>query len=287
MTNPTSAGILIVTVIYNQKITDTNVYKTLLSEKEAVYIYDNSPGPQPVDNLSENWIYISDPSNPGLSAAYNKAAEYAASNGYDWILISDQDTIYPEEALELYRMYIVKHNAPRMFIPKVKISDNIYLSPVKQRLYLARTTPTMPPDGEIELRKYAVINSGILVATDSFISCGGYNEKVFLDFSDFQFIERFENLYKRAYVTDIICQQDFSDKSDKKEKKLSRFEMFCLSLKGYECVRKNKFFIHMAVLRRAIALSVKIRSLKPIKILIRRYILRNLSKNQSNPMSGE
>ncbi len=275
MINPSAAKILIVTVIYNQKITGTNVYKTLLSEKEAVYIYDNSPAPQPVDNLPDNWIYISDTSNPGLSTAYNKAAGYASANGYDWLLISDQDTIYPPGALELYRTYIGKHQTSRMFIPKVRISDSTYLSPVKNRLYFARISPTEPSSGEITLKKYAVINSGILVTTDSFISCGGYNEKVFLDFSDFQFIERFEDLYKTAYVTDIICQQDFSDKSDNSEKKMLRFEMFCLSLKEYECVKQNKFFIHMAVLRRAIALSVKIRSLKPIKFFICRYIIRN------------
>ena len=32
--------------------------------------------------------------------------------------------------------------------------------------------------------------------------------------------KRFEDLYKTAYVTDIICQQDFSDKSGNSEKKM-------------------------------------------------------------------
>lgn len=275
MINPSACKILIVTVIYNQKITDTNVYKTLLSEKTDAYIYDNSPLTQPTNYLPANWIYISDPSNPGLSVAYNKAAGYARANGYEWLLISDQDTIYPPNALELYRMYIGTHLSTRMFIPKVKITDNTYLSPVRSRLYFARTSHQLPPSEEINLNKYAVINSGILVTTDSFISCGGYNEKVFLDFSDFQFIERFEKLYKSAFVTDIVCQQDFSDSSDRREKKIRRFETFCQSLRGYECTdKKNIVFIHLTVLRRAIALSVKIRSLIPIKIFLRRYILK-------------
>lgn len=275
MINPSACRILIVTVIYNQKITDSNVYKTLLSEEEDVYIYDNSPVAQLTNNLPANWIYVSDPSNPGLSTAYNNAAGYASRNGYDWLLISDQDTIYPPDALDRYRWYIGKYLSSRMFITKVKISDNNYLSPVRSRLYFARTSHKLPPLEEINLNKYAVINSGILVTTDSFLSCGGYNDNVFLDFSDFQFIERFGNLYKTAYVTDIICQQDFSNISDTTEKKLDRFELFCLSLKGYECIKKtNIIFIHMAVLRRAIALSIKIKSLKPIKIFLSRYILK-------------
>ena len=53
MTNPSAAKILIVTVIYNQKITGTNVYKTLLSEEESVYIHDNSPNPQHTDGKLE------------------------------------------------------------------------------------------------------------------------------------------------------------------------------------------------------------------------------------------
>ncbi len=274
MTNLSAARILIVTVIYNQKIQDTSVYKTLLTEKEAVYLYDNSPLPQSVGDLPENWIYISDPSNPGISKAYNKAAEYASANGYDWILISDQDTRYPPDAIERYREYIARNRKSSMFIPKVKISDNKYLSPVRNRFYFARISSTVPSSGEIRLKDYAVINSGILVTTGSFLSCGGYNDKVFLDFSDFQFIERFENIYRTACLTDIVCRQDFSDISDDQDKKIRRFEIFCRSLSGYECLQKrDRIFIHLAVARRALALSVKIRSFKPIKIFLRRYIL--------------
>lgn len=273
MTNPSACKILIVTVIYNQRIADTNVYKTLLTEKEDVYIYDNSPAAQPTDHIPSNWIYISDPSNPGLSYAYNKAARYAAANRYDWLLISDQDTIYPQRAVEQYRSYIGNHLSSKMFIPKVKISDGCYLSPVRNRKYIARISHRLPPSGEINLNRFAVINSGILVTTDSFLSCGGYSDKVFLDFSDFQFIERFGNRYNTVYVTDIICQQDFSDVNDDAKKKLHRFELFCLSLKEYECLKKkNRIFIHLAVIKRAFALSAKLKSIIPIKLFFSRYL---------------
>lgn len=267
MKNPSAASILIVTVIYNQKISDTNVYKTLLSEKESVYIYDNSPSPQPIDNLPKNWVYTWDSSNPGLSTAYNKAAEYASANGYEWLLISDQDTIYPLKTLERYRWHIGAFRTTRMFLPKVKISDSTYLSPVKSKFYFARTTDKIPVSGEIELKKYAVINSGILVTIDSFLSCGGYNDKVFLDFSDFQFIERFENLYHLARVVDIECIQDFSNIVDSPQKKLSRFILFCKSLSGYESNKRHgKSMIAAIAFKRAISLCVSTKSIKPIAI---------------------
>lgn len=276
MTNPSACKILIVIVIYNQRITETNVYKTLLSENETVFIYDNSPTSQPIDSLPKKWIYIHDPSNPGLSKAYNIAAKYASTNGYSWILISDQDTSYPANAIERYRAYIGYNIHVRMFIPKVRLQDTTYLSPIKSRFYVSRISTSVPSSGEIKLKNYAVINSGILVTTDSFLSCGGYNDKVFLDFSDFQFIERFESQFKTAYLTDIVIQQNFSDKSDTPAKKLHRFEIFCQSLEGYECIqRKDLIFIRLTILRRAIALTIKIRSLKPIKKFLRRYIFKS------------
>lgn len=272
MTNPSAAKILIVTVIYNQKISDTNVYKTLLSEKEDVYIYDNSPSPQPIDNFPKNWVYIWDKSNPGLSVAYNKAAEYAASNGYDWLLISDQDTIYPQKTLERYRWHIGAFRTTKMFLPKVKISDSTYLSPVTNKFYFAKTSDKIPVSGEIELKKYAVINSGILVTTDSFLSCGGYNNKVFLDFSDFQFIERFENIYHSAMIIDIECLQDFSNIVDSTQKKLSRFILFCKSLSAYESNKRyGKFMIAIVTLKRALNLCRMTKNIKPLIIFFKTY----------------
>lgn len=272
MINPSAAKILIVSVIYNQKITGTNVYKTLLSEKEDVYIHDNSPNPQHTDGLPESWKYFSDPSNPGLSAAYNRAAGYAAANGYDWLLLTDQDTIFPENALATYRRDIREHTTQRLLIPSVKIPDGRYISPVKSRLYFPRPSTRKPVSGKIELKEYAVINSGILVATDSFISCGGYNENVFLDFSDFQFVERFASKYPEAWLTDMTCIQNFSNISDSTETKLTRFGLFCRSLSGYSSLKTfGKPMIAAVVLKRAVSLCLSAKSLRPLSIFFTNF----------------
>ena len=268
MENP---RILIVTVIYNQTIYDTNVYKTLLKDEKDVFIYDNSPIPGSYVDLPSGWIYVSDPTNPGLSMAYNKAARYALKNGFDWILISDQDTIFPNDAVRSYRKHIESYKEYHMFIPQVKTVNDMYLSPVKSMGYMARISQNAPV-GQVLLDDYAIINSGLLVRTDSFLSCGGYNENVFLDFSDIQFIERFATKFPFAFVIDIVCRQDFSNISDSKEKKLARFRLFCRSLSGFRSNRKyGKLKIFVILIKRLVNLCVTLRSIRPISIFLKNY----------------
>lgn len=263
-------AILIVTVIFNQKLKDTNVWKTLLSKRQChhAFIYDNSPSSinADINDLPPGFEYIHDPSNPGLSHAYNKAAEYASAHGIEWILISDQDTIFPDSALDIYRLFFERNERSRMFIPKVKTATGMYLSPVKSHGYFANLSKNTP-DGEIKLKDYAVINSGILVTTNSFLSCGGYNEDVFLDFSDYQFIERFAGKYHTAYVIDLELLQDFSNISDSPEKKLARFHLFCRSLAGFQSSRRfGRLQLRLIILKRALSLCLSTRSLRPLAL---------------------
>lgn len=265
-------AILIVTVIFNQKLRDTNVYKSLLNRRKAykVFIYDNSPSDinSHIGALPSGWVYTHDPSNPGLSTAYNKAARYAAANNIPWLLITDQDTIFPASALDHYRMYFEHNEEYCMFVPAVMTSTGMFLSPVRTHGYNARLSHSAPRR-KIKLKDYAVINSGILVATDSFLSCGGYNEKVFLDFSDFQFIERFAAKYHTAYVMDFDILQDFSNISDPPQKKLARFSLFCRSLDGYRSLRRfGRLQLRLVMLKRALSLCLSLRSPRPLQILI-------------------
>ncbi|MDE6340469.1 MAG: glycosyltransferase, partial [Muribaculaceae bacterium] len=231
------SNILIITVLYNQRIQQTNVFKTLLKGYGNVFIYDNSPSPENITSLPAGWHYISDPTNPGLSKAYNCGAKYAIEHGFDWILITDQDTEFPDDALHGYEAAIKMNPDIGMFIPQVRATEQLYLSPVKLRHYMPRLSKSVPA-GKIRIKDYAIINSGTLINVSKFMECGGYNEKVFLDFADFQFMERFGNLNREAYVIPVICKQDFSDITQSKEQKLNRFKLACASIRGYRTSNK-------------------------------------------------
>ena len=66
-------------------------------------VYDNSLlDYQSHEKLGGNIIYIHDRRNSGVSKAYNIASDYAIKNGYNWILLLDQDTFFPPGSIEKY-----------------------------------------------------------------------------------------------------------------------------------------------------------------------------------------
>ena len=266
--------ILIVTVLYNQRLTDTNVYKSLLVNFPYVYIQDNSSDSKDRvrnEQLPENWVYVAAPENPGLSKAYNSAARYAREKSINWIIIADQDTVFPVDYIDKVREAILE-DREKLLVPVVKLENGLVLSPAKRMGYFPKMSRTIP-SGRLKLRDYAIINSGMAVKTELFEETGGYNEKVFLDMSDVQFLERVANLYPHAKVISACCLQNFSAASDKGDKQIARFSLFCRSVRNYESTRKGGgTMIGGVVLKRMLNLVISTRRLKPVRIYIQEYL---------------
>lgn len=272
--------VLYVMVAYGCKYDESQAWKSLLHDRARVFVYDNSAQSPEVTAIGESGVYIGDPSNPGLSRAYNRAAEYAEENGYEWLVLTDQDTIYPPGAASRYEELPIRFPEEKLFVPRVRISDGRYMSPLALRHYMP-VLSGHPLTGRILLREAAVINSGMMVNVEAFRKCGGYNEKVFLDFSDYQFIDRLSRNVEYGIVTDEVVTQGFSRMDDDKETGLMRFRLFCRSLCGYESRGWRQWMdLWMVRIRRTISLSVGRRSLRPFSILIKESFFpgNNISK---------
>lgn len=267
-------NILICCVIFNQSILETNTYKTLLKGRQNVFIYDNSPSPQvDVNSLPKSWKYISDSLNPGLSFAYNTAAQYARDNGFDWLMIADQDTQFAPDIIKKYEDALLSHKDIRLFCPVVQLNNGKNLSPVRLFHYVPYHLNTTLL-GIIDSKNIGIINSGILINVNAFFKVGGYNESVFLDYSDFQFVERFSTYFSKVMIVDCVCHQSFSNIDDNLNQKVARYKLFCKSLKGYKPKNYlNKFWITFTVLKRAISICYACKDLNPILIFIKNYIL--------------
>ena len=264
--------VLYVAVLYRQELSESNAYRTLLHDRAHVYIHDNSPEAVSPAHLPEGWVYVSDPSNPGLSAAYNAAARYGVEHGFKWLMITDQDTTYAEGAGDRYEAFPDRYPEERIFIPRVTIPDGRYISPVRKRWYFAHPEKE-PLTGRIRLAHSAVINSGLLIDLDAFQRCGGYSEKVFLDFSDFQFIDKFSQKYPYGKVIDEVLHQCFSALTDSRATMLKRYGTFCRSLKGYEANKLSaRMGIHLAVVKRGVMLCVRSKAMEPLRILKENYL---------------
>ena len=264
-------NILCVIVLYKSALELSKTYQSFFKANSNLnlFVYDNSPQEQIINR--HNTIYIHDAQNSGLSVAYNKAAKYAQKNGYQWLLLLDQDSDFSGITIENYSEAISKHPNVKIFAPKVKCGEK-YMSPCVMRHKTGFLVDEVP-DKCIPLSKYSIINSGMCVNVDAMIKCGGYKEDVFLDYSDHQFIERFRKLYPTCFIIDKEVNQSFSTVTDDKASTINRYKLFCKSLKAFErhCFADN-FWFFTTVLKRGVSICWKKHTLKPLKYFFTEYL---------------
>lgn len=264
-------NILIVVVLYNQDLFCCETYISLLRGSDCdVFVYDNSPVClTELERIPVNWKYLHDPKNPGLGKAYNDAARYAASINKKWILIADQDTSFPEDIIDGY-LDVVKENEDFSLFSPVVISKDKVISPVS----IFRRQPSCTEAyGRKPLSEYFPINSGSLIRLETFFNVGGYNEDVFLDYSDYEFSRRLLCKEPVFFVIKAVCRQNFSNDEENIENKLSRFRLFCRSIR--KCSQKglkDKLYIDFIVLKRTLSLSIRAKTFSPFEIFLKDYL---------------
>ncbi len=268
-----SKDILFVLVIYKCRLEDSVSFKTLVEQNgeiENLFVYDNTPTVQ--DTSLPVAAYVHDADNGGLSRAYNRGCKFACENGYKWLLLLDQDTVFPKNALDAYRKAMVSSENLNMIVPQHKVSNGKYLSPTRYFLRMSDLQDTVCT-GLVSFSQASPINSGILVSAESFCKVGGYEESVWLDFSDICFIEKYKKLYPFCYVLpDVVCFQQFSMlETDKKRV----FNRFCIYL---ECARNfprhsfaDSIILAIATLRPTLSRTIKERTLRYIKAFFEIY----------------
>lgn len=270
-----SKDILFVVVLYNETLGDCNTCRTLVASNKdvALLVFDNSPSAMHPEGIDRpNTVYVSRTDNPGLSYAYNYAAQYALEKGFGWLLLLDQDTEFTAGILSHYIAHANEHPNIMLFAPRMVVSDGRFISPVLKRFWGTKLE-RQAPRGVVSIKSHIPINSGMLINVEAFLKVGGYNNSVVLDFSDYQFIERFARHYDTFYVLSDICRQQFSDQVQSKKQKLTRFSIFCNCLKNCEKHSfKEYLFYFCIILKRTCSLIISTRSLAPVKISIKKYL---------------
>lgn len=239
-----------------------------------IVIYDNSPESQDVnehDFKRFNINYISNTKNPGVSEAYNHGAKIARESNKKWILILDQDTKFNKEIFSEYWKAIQTFEEVSLFAPILKIDNDRILSPCKFKYY-GRHLKSVNT-GVQSLSESSPINSGMLINTDAFHKVGGYNEKVQLDISDHQFIERFRKEYKDYVVVNSTGSQNFSAIDDNKKNQIIRFRYYCNGIYSFETADSGKkSLMELFLLFKTIKKTIKYRSLAFIQIFANQFL---------------
>lgn len=232
-------SLLIIIVIYKRALEACESFQAVLGmcEEDAeinLFVYDNSSTSQQIKHYEGLRItYFHDPKNSGVSKAYNVGVDHAGKNQKEWVLLLDQDTRLPNSILEAYGQAITGNPDINLFAPVLKLKNGKIFSPSRYRFKRGFYVDKMAA-GPQSLFNFAPVNSGIMVKVTAFLEVGGYNEKVKLDFSDFQFIERFRKLHPNFYVMDVECTQDFSDDDGSFESQSVRFKHFCEGARNME-----------------------------------------------------
>ena len=267
--------ILYVITLYGCMLEEAATFKTLFHGDKNyfkdIFVYDNSPMKQ--NESIKVGKYIHDICNGGLGKAYNAACVYAKENGYQWLMLLDQDTYFPENAIENYNEAIVSQSSVSMITPRHIIENGKFISPTPYHMFTSHVC-TDAPTGIVKFSDASPINSGMLVSVESFCHSGGYYENIWLDFSDVAFIEKYKKLYHEYYVmANVICRQTFSGIETDKKKIYQRFCIYLECARNFrKCVHGISLALTVATIRPTLSRTLKTLNLKYIFAYFKYYL---------------
>ena len=266
----TSQILLPVVILYREDYHDSNVYQSLLHKYDHLHIviYENSPTPDNRKYASEYIHYFHNPNNGGVTAGYNRGAAFGAEElDVGYILLLDQDTRFEEDYLEKLSSEI-ERSAYDLYVPVIMTEDGQPCSPVrvtKTSIKGVRVTP-----GVYSLSEYKPINSGACVRLTTFLSVGGYNEHIKLDFADFDFFERLATKVSDYKIIDSVAYQSFSNEEKDNRKLYNRFRIYIQDALQFQDARR----LWPVVLRHTLALTLRTKKLQYISYFISKYLFK-------------
>lgn len=272
--------VLAVLVLYRCDLAAAETFVSLSRALEKcgssleLFVYDNSPTPMALAGEQfPNWCihYIHNPANPGVSKAYNEGFRLAQQLGKKWLLLLDQDTVFPDNALSVYCQGIAKHRDMALFAPVLMASGRI-CSPCR---YLFRTGfhPGNVVAGVQPFHGKGVLNSGILIDVGVFARGGGFDERIRLDFADFAFNNSLRRYYDKFCVLPMECSHGFSGAEDAEiDAVLQRFRLYCEGGRRSIDGAAGAFCLALVVLVRCLRLTFRFRSLRFLAAYLRYFV---------------
>ena len=226
--------ILAVIVVYKRNALETSSFITLQRAREAVppgrldlriHFHDNScdgRDPGPIPDAVE---YHAAGENSGLSRAYNHAARFAVSNGYDWLLTLDQDSSVPLNFLVRITEIagaIENDLSIAAIVPLITEGGKMH-SPY---WFFGGVLPRYYPAGEnrVSTHDTYAFNSASTLRVSTLREVGGYNPWFWLDYSDGYIFRQFHRHGKRVYIAgDVQVSHDFASTHLETQVSLDRY----------------------------------------------------------------
>ena len=228
--------VLAVLVLYRQDLAQSPTYLSLggklrrLGAQLDLLVYDNS---EQASSLPENapadgWriSYQHDGTNPGVSRAYVEGARLGASRGKRWLLLLDQDTVFPPGALDAYVDAVRRHPDARLFAPILRVAGRV-ASPCGYRFKRGR--PLEGPAGHARVSRPIGGEQRPLIGLEAYLAAGGHDPRIPLDFADHEFIARYKRRSDWLVTVDVECRRSLSASQPARPAAVvERFRYYCL-----------------------------------------------------------
>lgn len=164
-----------VTIFFNPNSFVVKSLSSYIHQVEIIYIIDNSTMDlnDEIKNFIESqnnikYIHLGD--NFGIAYALNLGVRRAISDKFEWILTMDQDSIVDPNLIFNYTKFIRNNRFTNLGI----LSPNLFLFGSKEQ--------TLNNSFEFTV---SVITSGSLTNSNAYLNVDGFDEKLFIDWVDF------------------------------------------------------------------------------------------------------
>jgi rhamnosyltransferase len=193
----------------------------ILNQVDSLIVVDNgSENVGGIEKLLMNYskvLTINNSSNVGVAKALNQMCELANIENYEWILTLDQDSVCPENLIDLYKPCILSENIALICpqIQDINKGEICYHS----------------DNGYEYINK--CITSGALTNILIWKELGGFDELMFIDLVDFEFCKRvIDNNYKIVQVNAAVILHEIGKITN------HRFLFWNIEVKNHSSFRK-------------------------------------------------
>jgi len=234
-------------VIYNKFCSESASFKFLEKNRNKlnIIVFDNSE----VDYGNKKYCedrkisYYTMNKNIGLSKAYNYVIKKICLDNDKYLLILDDDTILNDNYL-LEVLNKIRELKFDILLPVVK-SNNEIISPSK--IVFGCRVKKIKTINEIKDNSITGINSGMVVRT-SVYNLIKYNDKMFLDYVDHEFMRKVRTKKFKIDILDSVIYQNFfmNEKSNIQTAK-KRFQIYKNDFKKYCDICSNHVFYYINI----------------------------------------
>lgn len=261
-------------VVYNKKCKNSSSIQDIIKYAPDINIivYDNSKLDYGNKEfcIKNNIIYFTQNKNVGISKAYNYVIQNTSLNKNDYLVMLDDDTHLNKDYFIEMKNIVKKENFD-VILPIV-IANNKILSPYN--FYMGCRSKMISERKNININKVSGINSGMIIKRSIFDKIK-YNEKLFLDYVDYDFMRQVHNVSGRIYIMKSSIDQDFQYFNYKKTNINSALFRFEIDMHDYKVLCKEtkmKHFFYIHALKFGLKQTINYKSFKFISLFFKNII---------------